>query len=181
VASWSHLARRFAGSLVPFPPRERDVAWVGSVLNPAELAVWQRLSRADRRHSIAVGRRVERALSPAAGPADPRWTAAALLHDAGKLDARLGTFARVGATLVVRAAGRERVTGWAGRSGLRRRLSLYVRHPELGAERLTLAGARPEVATWARAHHAAAVVEHGAPVPGIPDAVVNALLAADDD
>jgi hypothetical protein len=37
------------------------------------------------------------------------------------------------------------------------------------------------VASWARVHHTPAVVVDGAPVPGIPDAVVDALMAADDD
>jgi hypothetical protein len=178
VASWSHLVRRFLGSLVPFPPRSSDVAWVATVLTPEELVVWQRMSRADRRHSIAVGRRLERALAP---DPDTQWTAAALLHDVGKLDSGFGTLARVGATLAVAVLGRARVADWRGATGLRRRMSLYVRHPELGAERLTLAGARHEVATWARAHHSVAVVVHGAPVPGIPNDVVNALMAADDD
>jgi hypothetical protein len=148
------------------------------VLTPEELGVWERMSRADRRHSIAVARRVEGALGD---DVDTRWTAAALLHDVGKLDSGFGTFARVGATVTVKVVGRERVVDWRSRTGLRRRASLYVRHPELGAERLTLAGARPEVATWARTHHTPAVVEHGAPVPGIPNDVVDALMAADDD
>jgi hypothetical protein len=178
VASWSHLARRFLGSLVPFPPRAADVAWARGVLTPEELAVWDRMSRPDRRHSIAVARRLDAALGPAG---DTRWTAAALLHDVGKLDSGLGTFARVGATLVAAAVGRQTVADWRTKGGLARRASLYVRHPELGAERLALAGARPEVATWARSHHSPAVVVHGAPVPGIPDAVVDALMAADDD
>jgi hypothetical protein len=178
VASVSHLVRRFLGSLVPFPPRVADVAWVATVLTPEELGVWQRMSRPDRRHSIAVARRLDAALG---ADGDPRWTAAALLHDVGKLDSGFGTFARVGATVVAALVGRSRVADWRARRGLARRASLYVRHPELGAARLTLAGARPEVATWARSHHLPAVVVHGAPVPGIPNQVVNALMAADDD
>ena len=58
MASPGHLVRRFLGSLVPFPPREVDVAWVAVQLTPEELAVWQRMSRPDRRHSIAVARRL---------------------------------------------------------------------------------------------------------------------------
>jgi len=178
VASPGHLVRRFLGSLVPFPPREVDVAWVTVQLTPEELAVWQRMSRPDRRHSIAVARRLDAALGPGT---DSRWTAAALLHDVGKLDSGFGTLARVGATVVASVVGRQQVADWKTKGGLRRRASLYVRHPELGADRLTMAGARPEVATWARAHHTPAVVVHGAPVPGLPNDVVDALMAADDD
>jgi hypothetical protein len=181
VGGWPHLARRFLGSLVPWPPRPPDVAWVATVLTPEERSVWERMRRADRRHSIAVARRLEAALAGTAHAGDPRWPAAALLHDSGKLDSRLGTFGRVGATLAARALGRERVLGWTAPGGVRRRVRLYLRHPDLGAERLALAGARPEVVTWARVHHRPVVVDHGAPVAGIPAPVVDALLAADDD
>lgn len=91
-----HLVRRFLGSLSRRPPADADLAWVRSTLLPAELSLWMRFDAADQRHSIEVARRFV-ALRPASARAE---VAAALLHDIGKLDAALGTFGRVTATLV---------------------------------------------------------------------------------
>jgi hypothetical protein len=73
--------------------------------------------------------------------------AAALLHDVGKVESGLGTFARVGATLVAAGVGRKRL---ARRSG---RLGRYVRHDALGGDLLEAAGSDPLTSTWAREHH----------------------------
>jgi hypothetical protein len=181
MASFTHLTKRALGSLVPVGPRGGDVVWVEGTLSAQELAVWRRMARADRRHSVTVARRVEAALASSEHADDQRWIAAALLHDIGKLDADLGVPLRVLAILAARIGGYERVAGWMPRRGLRRRFALYVRHPELGATRLVLAGSAPEVVTWARMHQNPVVTDAGAPVPGIPPAVVDALLAADDD
>jgi hypothetical protein len=181
TASSIHLAKRALGSLVPVAPRRGDVDWVEGILSAQEAVLWRRMARADRRHSVTVARRVETTLSATEHADDARWAAAALLHDLGKLDADLGVPLRVLATLVARIGGYERVAGWTRSRGLRRRFALYVRHPELGATRLALAGSAPEVVTWARMHQNPVVTNAGAPVPGIPPAVVNALLAADDD
>lgn len=92
----AHLARRFAGSLARAEPAAADVAWAQHHLTPREAALWGRMSVQDRRHSLLVARRfVER--RPDATAAE---VAAALLHDVGKIDAGLGTFARVVATVV---------------------------------------------------------------------------------
>jgi hypothetical protein len=54
-------------------------------------------------------------------------------------------------------------------------VGLYLRHPELGAEMLELAGSDPLTVTWAREHH----------LPRdrwtLPAPVADALKAADDD
>ena len=172
-----HLARRFVGALRPGGPRSRDVEWVGAILGDEELALWSRMPDHDRRHSILVARRVERALAGTEAAGDPRWLAAALLHDVGKLDAGLGVLGRVGATLAGGAAGHERAEAWSTRRGITRRVGLYLRHPELGATRIRVAGGREEAARWAAAHHRPEA--WGA--TGIPPAVVDALVAADDD
>ena len=57
-----HLIRRFVGSLWPFGPDQADAAWVAGTLTGEELKLWQRMSRADRRHAVGVAHRVERAL-----------------------------------------------------------------------------------------------------------------------
>lgn len=127
-----HLARRFFGSLSRREPPAVDEAWVRSVLSTGELELWRRMPAADRRHAIGVARTVPEELAPAA-----------LLHDVGKTVSELGTFARVGAT-VLGAVGRDR---WSGRVGA------YLHHDELGAQLLREAGSRDLTIAWAREHH----------------------------
>jgi hypothetical protein len=150
VARGRHLARRFFGSLRPGGPSHDDVAWVTSLLGERELQLWQRMYGPDRRHSVQVARDVERELGD---DATPPVLKAALLHDVGKLDARLRTFSRVVATLTIRLAGRDEVISWQRSRGLHRRIALYARHPDLGADMLTLAGSDPLTIAWTREHH----------------------------
>ena len=51
------------------------------------------------------------------------------------------------------AAGREHAAAWSESSGFTRRVGLYLRHAELGADRVRLAGEPEEAAAWAAAHH----------------------------
>jgi hypothetical protein len=145
-----HLVRRFVGSLRPGRPRLRDEEWARSHLLPGEQGLWERLSNPDRRHAIVVARRVERALGH---EATRPVLAAALLHDVGKVASGLRTYGRVIATLSAAAAGHAAATAWASTRGFTRRVGLYVRHPELGAEMLELAGADPLTVAWTREHH----------------------------
>ena len=146
----AHLVRRFAGSLRPGGPRAADRAWVASVLSPSELALWRRMSGPDRRHSCQVGRDVERRLG---AEATAPVLAAALLHDVGKLDAKLRTPGRVVATLTIAVLGRDAVREWTQARGLHRRIALYAEHPRLGADMLAFAGSDPLTVAWAREHH----------------------------
>lgn len=172
-----HLTRRFFTSLWPGAPKPRDDAWVRKVLRPGEYALWSRLPNHDRRHSIAVARRVERALAGTPYAGDDQWLAAALLHDVGKIDARLGVLGRVGATLAGAAAGHEMAVAWSDKRGITRRVGLYLRHAELGADHIRLAGGTEVAARWAAAHHD----ESAWAATGIPAPVVAALHDADDD
>lgn len=140
-----HLVRRLLGSLSPVPLAEHDEAWATSHLGPGERQLWQRMTRADRKHSVGVARLV----AAQVGEGERPVLAAALLHDVGKLDADLGTVGRVAATLV----GRRRAAGWADAPGLRRRIARYLRHDAIGAALLEDAGADPLTAAWAREHH----------------------------
>ena len=164
----SHLVGRFFTSLRPRPVDEADRVWVRLLLTPSELAVWEPLGRADQAESLAVARRVAHALG---SDADPRWLAAALLHDAGKSDARLGTVGRAAATVVAGLASHGRARRWPNRIGR------YVAHDDLGAARLTAAGARPEVAAWAAVHHR----PDRRAASGIPPDVCAVLAAADGE
>jgi hypothetical protein len=177
MARATHLVGRFFSSLVPLPVRAADRAWVADVLEPQELDIWSRLSRVDRRESIAVARRTEAALVGTEYEADPRWIAAALLHDVGKLDARFGPVRRALATMLTVVLGRATVEGWVDKSGFVRRCALYVFHDQLGGDRLRMAGGRKEASLWADAHHRPAIWD----ATGLPATVVVALAAADGE
>lgn len=146
-----HLARRFFGSLRRGAPA--DEAWALALLNDGERALWVRMPDADRRHAVGVAKAVPAELA-----------VAALLHDVGKVESGLGTFARVGATLLG-AVRRD----WGGRLGA------YLQHDAIGAELLIRAGSAPLTVAWAREHH---LPEDRWTVP--LDAG-RALKAADDD
>src|SRR5690348_13094971 len=103
---------------------------------------------ADRRESVRVARQVQAELGD-----DPRLLAAALLHDVGKTDARLGPVGRALATVAGGIAGRDIAPAWQQRGGVARRFALYLRHDEVGAGILRMADARPEAVAWAAAHH----------------------------
>lgn len=91
-----HLARRFVTSLSRRPPDAADTSWALAQLLPGEAELWQSMTVQDRRHSLLVAGRFV-----ADGPAPVRAeVAGALLHDVGKLEAGLGTFSRVAATLI---------------------------------------------------------------------------------
>jgi hypothetical protein len=167
-----HLARRFVGSLRPGGPRRPDLRWAQQQLLPGERALWAAMPGPDRRHSVAVARRVEEALGDDAGRP---VLAAALLHDVGKTTVGLRTPGRVLATVVGGALGRSRVAGWSIRPGYPGRIGRYLRHDELGAERLAAAGSDPLTVAWAREHHLPPATW------SVPREVAEALKAADDD
>jgi hypothetical protein len=172
-----HLSGRFVRALWPGPPRGDDLAWVETVLTPGGYAVFRRQPHHDQRHAIGVARDVQARLAGTEFADDPRWLSAALLHDVGKLDSRLGVYGRVVATVSAAAAGREHAQVWSDSTGFTRRVGLYLRHAELGADRIRLAGEPEEAARWATAHHDPST---WADLP-IPQPVVAALDAADND
>ena len=170
--SAGHLVKRFFGSVLPRGPAPADASWAEEQLLPGEDELWRRLSRADRRHACAVARRVERALG---AEASRPVLAAALLHDVGKIESGLGTYGRVIATLSGNVAGRSYAAAWSESGGFTRRVGLYLRHPELGATLLELAGSDPLTVAWAREHHQ----DQGDWT--VPGDIAHALKAADDD
>jgi hypothetical protein len=175
-----HLARRFAGSLSRAAPAPAEEAWAERVLLPGERGLWRRMSRADRRHALGVARRVESSALGRPGEQEDTGVqravlAAALLHDVGKLDADLGTFGRVGATLAGTFGGLRRARRWEELGGWRGRAGRYLRHDHRGAAMLGAAGSDPLVVSWAREHH------QRPGTWGLPAAVAVALKEADDD
>jgi hypothetical protein len=153
------------------------VAWVETVLPPAAFSHWKLQPSHDCRHTIRVAREVQSRLAGTPDADDPRWLAAALLHDIGKLDARLGVYGRVVATVSGAATNGNLAEAWSDKRGFTRRVGLYLRHSELGADRIRLAGGPEEAARWAAAHHTPASWDALA----IPRRVIDALAAADDD
>lgn len=166
-----HLVRRFLGSLAPGDVRPPDRAWAEGQLTAREGELWRSMGRADRRHSVAVARRIEVALGP---EATRPVLAAALLHDVGKVASGLGTYGRVVATLSGAAAGRDMAEAWSQTRGITRRIGLYLRHEELGADMLALADSDPLTVALVR--------EHSWPAGErtVPAALAEALRAADD-
>jgi response regulator RpfG family c-di-GMP phosphodiesterase len=162
-----HLARRFVRALWPGRPRTADVAWVESVLTPAELSLWRQLPNHDRRYSIRVARHAQQSLAGTEHD-DSRWQTVALLHDVGKLDAGLGVAGRTLAT--VTGVVRPRTRQSSGRFGR------YLRHDEIGAAMIRSTEGRNEAAVWAAVHHHR---ERWAD-SGLPGPVAEALAAADD-
>jgi len=132
VSDWSHpvhqvahLVKRFCWSLRAKPLASSDAVWVRSLLLTGEWELFERLPCTDQQHHLMVARRFigRFELEP------PRaWTAAALLHDIGKIDVGLGTFGRAAATLWL----------W-GRDG-DGRFGRYHQHVSRGAEMLVAAG-----------------------------------------
>jgi hypothetical protein len=120
----AHLTKRFWGSVSTAPPAAPDEAWATTYLSPAEAELWSRMAAQDQRHSIQVARRFAE-LRP---DATRQEMAGALLHDAGKRRAGLGTFGRVVATIVG-----PRTT----------RFREYHDHERIGAEWAALANADP--------------------------------------
>ncbi len=128
--------------------------------------MWQQLSAPDRRHAVGVARRVASSLPGAPRPV----LAAALLHDAGKLDSGLGTLARVPATVVGMVYGQRRAAATLGG-----RVGAYLDHPARGAVRLQAAGSDPVTVAWAGEHHLPPAQWT------VPRDVGTVLAAADDD
>jgi hypothetical protein len=161
--SMRHLAGRFFSALVPVGPRRADEHWAQEHLLAGERPLWRRMSGADRRHAVGVARRTVAELeAPEAGR---DVVAAALLHDVGKIEARLGTWARAGVTFAAMATGRDHLVSWSGaddtrpageqarRASWRQRVGLYLSHDRVGANLLSEAGSGPLTIAWAGDHH----------------------------
>jgi putative nucleotidyltransferase with HDIG domain len=112
-----HLERRFFRALSDAPPPRSDVEWAMRPLNAGERELWRSMQHQDQRHSLEVARRFV-----SFAPEAPDYAvAAALLHDVGKVASRLGTFARVAATIV---------------GSPTKRFRLYHDHERIGADLL---------------------------------------------
>lgn len=153
-----HWAGRFLRSLGGGPPDPVDVEWAMTYLSPAEVELFGRMSNPDKRHAVGVARAAAAALAEDGAPelTDDRRRAVmamAVLHDVGKTISGLRTYGRVVATLSGLVGGADMAEVWQQTSGFTRRVGLYLRYPELGAELLEVRGADPWVVAWSREHH----------------------------
>lgn len=149
--SFRHLAARFFGALDPRGPSAAEETWAMGWLLPGEQLLWRRMSGPDRRHAAGVARDTAALLGPEVAAREVM--ASALLHDVGKVESGLGTFARVGVTVAAIALGRDRLSGSGAGSGWRRRVGDYLTHDRIGASLLEEAGSHPATVAWAGEHH----------------------------
>lgn len=158
---------------MPSRPHETDISWAFGHLSEREQVLFARMRPADLVHSIAVARAIERVEAQGAQLAD--WVMpAALLHDVGKSVPDLGTYGRVVATLSGWIGGADMANVWADTTGFTRKVGLYLKYPELGADLLAVAGSDERVVAWAREHHMAEADW------SVPLAEGRLLAAADD-
>ncbi len=132
------------------------------------------MSGPDRRHSFGVAEQVRGILGPDATNA---VLAAALLHDSGKIESGLRTPGRVLATIAAGAIHRDEsvIRRWAGGGGYRRKVGVYLLHPERGAARLATSGSTPLTVSWTLEHHLPASV------CTLDPRIADALREADND
>lgn len=119
-----HLVKRFLGSLKSTPLHEREKLWVTEVLTQQEGELWYSQTKTDQRHSFDIATRFL-VLRPSASRDE---IAGALLHDIGKIEAGLGTLARVVATILPLPT---------------HRFMAYRQHQERGARLLESIGCSP--------------------------------------
>jgi len=136
-----HLARRLAASLRGGHPSVADDGLARRNLDDAAWDLWCRQRPGDRRHAAAVARELARLAVPE--PVPPWATAAALLHDIGKIETDLGVPGRVAAGVLKLV----RIGRFPGRIGR------YLAYPAAGAALLQRAGCDPRVVAWAAEHH----------------------------
>ncbi len=175
--SLRHLAERFYGALSSAGPSSATEQWALEQLLPGERDLWRRMSGPDRRHAVGVAEECLRLSASAGVPPTRDVVAAALMHDVGKIEAGLGTFARVAVTLAALVLGRGRLarrTGDEAALDWRARARLYVTHDRVGGELLRSAGSEPLTIAWAEQHHLA-------PERWTIDPGVGAILKAADE
>ncbi len=152
--------------------RPVDDALAADVLAPDLYALYRRLRRSERQHSLRLLRDLK-----AQGHTQPELLAAALLHDVGKTRGRfsmqekvLVVLVRAGAPGLAQRWGHEDARWW------QRPFAVSVQHPAWGADMAAQAGAPPLVVELIR--------RHADPVPDPPvteaDRLLTWLQAVDD-
>lgn len=146
--SKAYRVRQFLGAL-----RAELGLWrppdLSAHLSEGELSLFQRMSRADQRHAVAVWQALR-----AAGERDPWLLRAALLHDVGKAESGLGLWHRVAFVLLSALWPGLLARLAKGGGGWREGFRVLQHHAERGAQLACDAGASPLVVALIRNHHA---------------------------
>lgn len=125
-----------------------DDALAAQYLSPSLYALYRRLRRSERAHSLRVLRDLV-----AAGHTEPDLLAAALLHDVGKTRYPFPLWEKVLVVLVKALAPRlYRRWGSSVSEGWRRPFAISVQHPVWGADMALRAGSSSRTATLIRYH-----------------------------
>lgn len=131
--------------------RMNPAAWVEveTILTPAQVALFRRMSRYDQRHCLRVARALR-----VAGYGQPELLTAALLHDVAKSSGPLRLWHRVAIVLLKVLA--PRCLAWLSREAKpgHWRYPFYAHraHPEIGARWAEEAGCSL-LTVWLIAHH----------------------------
>jgi hypothetical protein len=136
---WYRLRQFIAALTARLTLAERDL--VAEILSPAELAVFERMPRYDRRHCLDVCTTLR-----AAGYDDRLLLRAALLHDCGKVDdgGRPIPLIYYGAFVVIQRLA-PALYRWAARHGRGplRAFAVHAGHDERSARMVAAAGGPP--------------------------------------
>jgi hypothetical protein len=142
-SAWYRLRQLFAALTARLTPAERE--WVGQMLGPAELVLFERMPRYDQRHCLDVCTTLR-----AGGYDDPLLLRAALLHDCGKVgdDGRPIPLIYYGAFVVIGRLA-PALYRWAARVGRGplRPFAVHAAHDERSARLAAAAGSPPALVT----------------------------------
>jgi hypothetical protein len=119
------------------------------VLSPALLALFLKMRRAERQHSLNVFQTLR-----AQGHDDPALLTAALLHDVGKIRAPFYLWERV-IVVLVKAAAPQTARRWGSGdqpTGWRRPFVINYQHPRWSADMVAAAGGDPRAVRLIAAH-----------------------------
>lgn len=147
VLAYQRLYRGIDGLLAPF--QQADDRPAAAILSDAPLALYRRMSKADRLHSLRL-----LAWLQAHGHNDPNLLTAALLHDCGKAAAPLAVWQRTLKVLLklFLPAVWRRLARPADPGNFRYPFYVLRVHPDLGARWAEQSGCSP-LAIWLIRYH----------------------------